>query len=309
MKALFLGIEDVTQRDYYSKHINLPTDFLNSLSEVTDPTSYQVLSVFTKHKIKLDDLKSFSNVKLIAARSTGFDNIDPAVKERGVIICNVPAYGSHTVAEFAFGLILSITRNIPEATNRVKEKLTFDQTNLRGMELYGKTIGVIGVGKIGSNVVRMSKGFGMEVLAFDKFKNEDLAWELKFKYVDLEELLKNSDVISINCPLTPETKHLINSTNVGLIKKGAYLVNTARGAVVETEALYGALQNNLAGAALDVLEKEDNLDESTKKLIGLPNVLVSPHIAFYTKEAEQKIMEETVNNINSFLNGNPVNLT
>jgi D-lactate dehydrogenase len=238
-------------------------------------------------------------------------------------VANVPAYGSHTVAEFTFGLILSMTRKIPEAVCRLKEKLDFNFADLRGIDVNEKVLGVVGTGKIGQNVIKIAKGFNMKVIACDAFPNQQLAQTLDFTYAPLEEVLKNADIVTIHVPYMKETHHLINKENIFLMKKGSILINTARGAIVETEGLFQALiQDHLGGAALDVLEEECELKEEAELLsksqlpaekfkniledhilIDLPNVIVTPHMAFYTKEAEFAIMETTVKNIKAALAG------
>lgn len=287
--------------------------------------NFDLISVFVNSKVDADTMNAFPNLKGIFVRATGFDNIDISFAEqKNIIICNVPAYGSHTVAEFTFGLILTLTRRINEAVSRTKIERKFSFAGLRGTDLYGKTIGVIGTGKIGSNVIKIAGGFEMNILAYDAYPNQALANSLRFKYVSLEEVLKSSDIITIHVPYNPQTHHLLNSNNIPLIKKGALLINTARGAVVETSALFQALlQKQLNGAALDVLEEEGELKEEIELLArdavpeqdykilleeqvltSLPNFIITPHMAFYTKEAEESIRKTTLLNIQGFLSGN-----
>jgi D-lactate dehydrogenase len=258
--------------------------------------------------------------------STGFDHIDiEECKRRKIKVSNVPFYGENTVAEHAFGLILTLSRKIHQAIERTKRD-DFSVDGLMGFDLKGKTLGVIGPGHIGQNVIRMAKGFEMNVIAFSPFKDMKIARKLGFKYVSLNRLLKSSDIITIHAPLVPGTKHLINMKNVKMIKKGAYLVNTARGGIVETEALKYALDRKiLAGAALDVLEGEQDIKEE-KELIHKKmteqewqtlirnhlivkdkNVVVTPHSAFYSKEAVERIVDTTLENIKGFLKGKNVN--
>ena len=291
-------------------------------------SSFEAVSVFVGSMIDSEVMKKLPNLKMIATRSTGYDHIDlKTAAKRGVTVTNVPSYGENTVAEFAFALILSLSRKIFESYHRIREEGSFRLDGLMGFDLKGKTLGVVGTGRIGLHVIKMAKGFDMKIIANDAFPNENLAKELGFAYLPLEELLKTSDIISLHVPYSEKTHHLINKTNIGLIKKGAYLINTARGGIVETEALIGALKNgNLAGAGLDVLEEEgaikDELNFLVKGrseehnlktilgnhvLIDMPNVIVTPHNAFNTSEALQRILDTTLGNLNSFAEGRTVN--
>ena len=304
------------------------TDPLNEdlIPKVTD---FDVLSTFTCSKITPKVIDAFPNLKLVAVRATGFDSVDiEYAKSKNILVSNVPAYGSNTVAEYTFGLILSLSRNIPQAVNRLKMSGEFSFEGLRGFDLNNKTLGVIGTGKIGSNVIKIAKGFNMKVLAMDPYPNEELAKSLEFNYVSLEKLLKDSDIVTLHTPLSANTQHLISKNNIKLMKKGGILINTSRGGIVDTDALYQALTlNHLGGAALDVLEEEYELKEEAELLaqdkipqkdfqnlvedhilMHLPNVIITPHMAFYTKEAEFSIMETTVGNIKSALSGTPQNL-
>ncbi|MGC9610814.1 MAG: NAD(P)-dependent oxidoreductase [Minisyncoccia bacterium] len=302
------------------------------ISEDSLPTrrDFDIISIFVNSQITTGVLDAFPNLKLLTTNSTGFDHINiSACKTKGVAVGYVPGYGNNTVAEFAFGLILNLTRKIYQAINQIKERELFSFEGLRGIDLKGKNIGIIGTGRIGKEMVKISKGFGMNVSAFDLFKDEAAAKEMGFSYLSLEDLLKQSDVISVHLPLTEETHHLINMKNVGLIKKGAYFVNTARGPIVETAALVFALQSGvLAGAGLDVLEEEGAIKDEMKflgeaasheeelkimlenhVLMRMPNVLITPHNAFNSNEALLRILNTTFENINGFLtnNRNPKN--
>lgn len=300
---------------------------LAALPELADPQA-EALCVFIESKISEAEMRRFPALKLIATRSTGFDHIDlAAAKARGIAVANVPFYGENTVAEFAFALLLALSRRVIDADERVRAG-AFSPAGLRGFDLAGKTLGVIGTGHIGAHVIRMAKGFGMKVLGFDAFPNAELSHTLDFSYVPLSELLASSDVITLHVPYNEHTHHLINLGNIADIKKGAYLVNTARGAVVETDALVEALQKNiLAGAALDVLEEEGDLNEEAALLtaphpnegsikialenhylIEHPRVIVTPHLAFNTREAVERILDTTIENIKGFAGGAPTNI-
>ncbi|TSC64852.1 MAG: D-lactate dehydrogenase [Parcubacteria group bacterium Gr01-1014_91] len=310
-----------------NEEITFHNGSLAAFPELTDPEA-EVLCTFIESKIGEDEMKIFPALKLIATRSTGYDHIDlAAAKARGIAVANVPFYGENTVAEFAFALLLALSRRIIDADERVREG-TFSPTGLRGFDLSGKTLGVVGTGHIGAHIIRMAQGFGMKVIGFDAFPNADLSHTLNFTYVSLAELLAQSDIITLHVPYNEHTHHLINKENIGGIKKGAYLINTARGAVVETDALVDALKNGtLAGAALDVLEEEGDLLDATTLLnaphpkaedlkillenhylIEHPRVIVTPHLAFNTQEAVERILNTTVENIRGFVNGAPANI-
>jgi D-lactate dehydrogenase len=292
--------------------------------------NYEIVSVFIGSQLSQQTLIQLNNLKFIATRSTGFDHIDlNYCKENDILISSVPNYGDHTVAEYTFALLLCLIRKVYNAYHQVRETGSFSLEGLQGEELFNKTLGVIGTGKIGREVIKIAKGFSMKVIAYDKYPQEKLAQELGFEYVNLEDLLAQSDVISLHVPYTEETHHLINKDNILKIKPDAYIINTARGGVIETDALYQALKkNHLAGAALDVLEEEGDLKEEqrmlaekqdipTEKLktllanhifIDLDNVIISPHNAFNTKEALENILMTTMENINGYLNNELKNL-
>ena len=299
----------------------------SAYAELTDADA-TILCTFIESPIGEAEMSRFPALKLIATRSTGFDHIDlAAAKARGISVANVPFYGENTVAEFAFALLLALSRRIIDADERVREG-AFSPAGLRGFDLAGKTIGVIGTGHIGAHMIRMAQGFGMTIVGFDAFPNAELSHVLNFSYLPLAELLTVSDVISLHVPYNEHTHHLINKENIGGIKKGAYLINTARGAVVETDALVEALRSGiLAGAGLDVLEEEGDLaDETTllsaphpreeelrttlgnHYLIDHPRVIVTPHLAFNTAEAVARILDTTIDNIRHFAEGAPTNI-
>lgn len=302
------------------------TESLGALLELADPEA-EVLCTFIESPIGEAEMTRFPALKLIATRSTGYDHIDlAAAAARGITVVNVPFYGENTVAEFAFALLLALSRRIIDADERVRTGV-FSPKDLRGFDLAGKTLGVIGTGHIGAHSIRMAQGFGMKVIGFDAYPNADLSHTLGFEYLALPELLAQSDVITLHVPYNEHTHHLINKENIGSIKKGAYLINTARGAVVETEALVAALKDGtLAGAALDVLEEEGDLADATALLsaphphesemktllenhylIDHPRVIVTPHLAFNTQEAVERILNTTIENIRSFSAGTSTN--
>lgn len=285
-----------------------------------------IISIFVTSKIDKEILKSLPNLKLVSTRSTGCDHIDLGeLKRKNINFCCVPGYGKYPVAEYTFGLILSLSRKIIKANNELKESLFFNRENLMGFDLKNKTLGVVGVGNIGTQVIKIGKSFEMNILAFDIHKNQKLAKELGFKYTkDLNSLLAKSDIITLHVPYNKATHHLINKKNIKKIKTGSYIINTSRGGIIQTEALIYALDKNIINnAALDVLEEENLLKEkltnrSVKKLdskqlkmllnnyllIRNKNILVTPHNAFNSKEACTKILEETEKCIRLFLKNN-----
>lgn len=292
---------------------------------------YDAVSMFVGSACTKEVIDAFPNLKVITTRSTGFDHIDCArAKEKNIPVGYVPYYGENTVAEYAIGLMLSLSRKLYWSMDRIKRTENFSFDGLEGFDLKGKTIGIVGTGHIGQHVMEMLKGFGVTIIAYDAYPNQKLAEQFGFSYVSLDELLGRADITTIHVPYLPSTHHLINKNNIEKIKKGAYLVNTARGAIVETEALVLALKKGiLAGAALDVLEEEGILkdemgywlkdkpgtDYSNMEtdlfnhiLMDMPNVLVTPHNAFNSREANTRILDTDIANIAAFFeNGSVVN--
>lgn len=241
------------------------------------------------------------NLKLVVTRSVGYDHIDlQEAARRGIPVCHIPDYGAHMIAEQAFGLLLAVARNVVRGNERYVHERHFSDLGLQGIELFGKTLGVIGTGRIGTHCVRIAKGFGMRVVAFDVNKNDTLAQELDFKYLPLKELLAESDFVSLNVTLSEATHHLINAERLALMKKGSILVNTARGAVVDTQALMAALRTgHLAGAGLDVLEDERDVYHD----FGNLNVVVTPHLGWYTDGAVSRILQITFDILSAYKRG------
>ena len=281
---------------------------------VPSGADFDILGVFMDSPVDAQVIGSLPALKFIATLSTGFDHIDiKSAAEKGIPVSSVPGYGENTVAEFAFALILALSRKICEARSRVRHEKRFATDGLTGFDLAGKTLGVIGTGRIGKHAVRMGKGFNMNVVAYDVYRDDAFAKEMGFPYLELADLLAQSDVITIHCPYLPSTHHLINMQNVDLIKPGACLVNTARGAIVETEAIRTALRSGrLAGAGLDVIEEEDQMKKGDMSvdsdLAMMTNVILTPHNAFNTKEAFLRILDTTADNIVAFTQGAPINL-
>ncbi len=286
-----------------------------------------LLSVFIYSTLTAAVLRRLPRLRLVATRSTGFDHVDlAACRRRRIVVSNVPSYGENTVAEHTFALILALSRNIHKAYVKTI-KGDFSLTGLQGFDLKGKTLGVIGAGHIGLHVIKMAKGFGMDVLVCDVYKNVFLSEVLDFRYVLLETLLRSSDIVTLHVPYMRSTHHLMDRETFGMLKRGALFINTARGGLVDTQALVRALDEGIVGGAgLDVLEGEDLVKEerqllskdfSKEKLatalrnhilLHRENVVITPHIAFDSREALQRILETTVTNIASFINGAPLNV-
>ncbi len=250
-------------------------------------------------------LDRLPNLKLIVTRSAGYDHIDlTEAARRGIPVCNVPDYGAHMIAELAFGLLLAVARNIARGDERYRRERRFSDDGLRGIELCGKTLGVIGTGRIGLHSIRIANGFGMKIIAHDICENKTAAQELGFEYVPLEHVLTRSDAITLHVQLNGTSHHLINASRLALMKPGAILINTSRGAVVDTQALIAALRSGrLGGAGLDVLEDERT---TYHDLAGL-NVVVTPHLGWYTDGAVARILEITLDNVAAFIRGEMIN--
>ena len=250
-------------------------------------------------------------VKVLALRCAGFNNVDMKHAFGKIHVLRVPAYSPYAVAEHAMAMLLTSIRRIHKAYIRTKD-FNFSLNGMTGFDLYGKTVGVIGTGRIGRVFIDICRGFGMKVLAFDKYPAEGLDNGDTIRYVSLDELFSNSDIISLHCPLTEETDHIIDETSLEKCKTGVVIINTSRGALVDAEALLAAIKSRKVGAAcLDVYEEESDLffedfsghiveDDTLARLISMPNVIVTSHQAFLTEEALSNIAETTVKNIVDF---------
>lgn len=286
----------------------------------------EAISTFIDSRLDAATLAGFPKLRLIATRSTGYDHVDLAYcRDHGVSVCNVPDYGDPTVAEHAFALLLALARKIPDAVDHTRRG-DFSQVGLRGFDLGGKTLGVVGTGQIGRRVIQIGKGFGMDVLAFDTQPDPAVAAAMGFAYVDFDTLIATCDVLTLHIPGGAATEGLIGAEQFARMKPSAMLVNTARGGVVDAEALLHALQTGqIAGAALDVLSQEPWLRDEAQifrsatppapeglralvashALLKLPNVIVTPHVAYDTQEAVERIMAVTLGNIEAFAAGTP----
>lgn len=314
-----LGIADALQAYYNTGHLTL-----ESCARYTD---CEAIAVFVWTKVTREMIEALPRLSLILTMSTGFDHIDLAIcRERGITVCNVPHYGENTVAEHTFALILALSRRLRSVQDWLAHPGR-SLAELRGFDLYGKTLGVIGAGNIGLHVIRIARGFGMQVLAYDIRPQPLLAEVLGFTYTDLDVLLHESDIVSLHVPATPETHHLINRQTLSKMKRGAMLINTARGCVVDTEALLWALDEGiLAYAGLDVIEGEEYIQEESTLLrapiaehtlrkvvqayllMRRENVVFTPHIAFNSQEAVRRILDTTLGNLKAFLEGCPRNV-
>lgn len=310
-----LGVEAPAVRE---KLQDVPDDMVADLT---------VASVFIGSRIDAEQLQRMPRLKLVCTRSTGYNHIDlDACRERGVTVCNVPAYGEHTVAEHTFGLMLALSRKLIKAYERTRRG-DFSLDGLLGFDLLDKTLGVVGAGAIGLRVIRIGVAVGMRVLAYDVKPHQLLAEVLGFEYCDLDRLLAESDIVSLHVPLLPATRHMINRETIAKMKRGALLINTARGELVDTDALLEALSSgHLGGAGLDVIEGEERIgDEAQMALRGAPredlalaveryallsrdDVVITPHMAFYSREALERLMAVTCENITDFLRGEPQNV-
>ncbi|MGZ3743169.1 MAG: 2-hydroxyacid dehydrogenase [Pseudobdellovibrionaceae bacterium] len=294
------------------------TFFETRLTEQTAnlAAGYPCVCVFVNDRLDSVTLRGLaaSGTRLIALRSAGFNNVDlEAASELGLRIVRVPEYSPYAVAEHAVALILSLNRKIPRAYNRVREG-NFSLDGLVGFDLHSKTAGIIGTGKIGTIMAKILTGFGCQVLAWDRFQNPELI-EAGVQYVGFEDLLQRSDIISLHVPLTPETRHLINGKALSTMKPGVMLINTGRGALIDTPALIQFLKSKHVGfAGLDVYEEEEGIffenlseqilqDDQLVRLLTFPNVLLTSHQAFLTEEALGNIAQTTLRNISEFESG------
>ena len=291
---------------YYEPNLNRDT--------VTLANGFDAVCVFVNDTVDAEVVEKLYHmgVKAIALRCAGFNNVDIKACEGKLRVFRVPAYSPHAVAEHAMALLLTINRRTHKAYIRTRD-FNFSLQGLAGFDLYGKTVGVIGTGKIGRVFADICKGFGMNILAYDKFPAADSG----LNYVELPELFAKSDIISLHCPLTDETRHIINDDSIAQMKKGVTIINTSRGALVNTEDLINGIKEKQVGAAcLDVYEEEGDLfyedysghivqDDKLVRLIAMPNVIVTSHQAFLTNEALDNIAATTVNNMTRFFSGDP----
>lgn len=281
----------------------------------------EILGVFIHTPVTESLLKELPNLKFITTMSTGFDHINlEACKKHNIIVSNVPSYGENTVAEHTFGLMLTLSRKLNLALSRT-QKHSFDIEGLMGFDLKGKTLGVIGAGHIGQHVIDLARAFKMNVLVYTSHPPKKKVSGLN--YVSLNQLFRNADIITLHVPLTKETRYIIDKSAILKMKRGVYLINTARGELVNTKALlFGLKSGIIAGAALDVIEDEQHFNEHRRRKtrdlhtdlqkhleeLHQYNVVITPHCAFCTREAIERILDMTVDNIKSFSRGRAQNV-
>jgi D-lactate dehydrogenase len=286
-------------------------DVLSVINKIKD---IEALDVFIYSKVDKKVIDNLPNLKIILTRSTGFDHVDiEYAKSKGIVVCNVPDYGTATVAEHTFALLLGLSKQIVPIVNRTKTN-NFNFQDKLGFDLENKTLGVIGAGKIGKHVITIARGFGMKVLAHDVYQDLEFASNLGYQYVELDELLKNSHILSLHTPANDYTCSLLSKNNINLIKKGAIFINTSRGCLIRNEDLVYALDQEIISACgLDTMDGENDMflgqvNEYQQKLLDNQNVIYTPHSAFYTKEALIRILDTTVLNFENFIKNNPANL-
>jgi D-lactate dehydrogenase len=282
-------------------------------------TGYEAVCIFVNDAANADVLKVLAagGTRLIALRCTGFNNVDlKAAAALGLKVVRVVTYSPYSVAEHAVSLLQAINRKIHRAYNRTRDS-NFELDGLMGFDLHGKTVAVVGTGKIGCVFTKIMLGFGCEVIGYDKYPSETFL-ALGARYAEPGEIGAKADIISLHCPLTPETHHIVNADTLSRAKRGALLVNTSRGGLVDTEAAIEALKSGqLGGLALDVYEQEADLffrdlsstiiaDDVFQRLLSFPNVIVTGHQAFFTQEAITTICETTINSVTQFANGQPL---
>ena len=322
MKTAFFSIHSY-DKEYFNKY-NKEHELVFFEAALYEQTTnlaagYKAVCVFVNDKLNATVLSQLAKqgVELIALRCAGYNNVNLAsAKENNIIVVRVPAYSPHAVAEHAVALILTLNRKTHKAYNRVREG-DFSLRKLTGFDLYGKTVGVIGTGKIGQVFATIMLGFGCKVLAHDIIINKELE-QKGVEYTPLETLLKSSDIVSLHCPLSEQTKHIINQQSLSIMKTGAMLINTSRGALVDTKTAIEYLKKGQLGyLGIDVYEQEEQLffhnltgeiiqDDVIMRLMSFPNVLITAHQGFFTDEALTQIAQTTLQNISNFEKGLPL---
>lgn len=315
IKVAFFDTKEYDRKlfDEYNKKYGYDITYLESrLNRETAPLAkgYDVVCVFVSDVVDEATIKILKKdgVKLVALRCAGFNNVDLKHMDKDIKVVRVPAYSPYAVAEHAVALLMSINRKTYKSYQRAK-KYNFTLNGLLGFDVHGKTVGIIGTGKIGKCFANIMKGFGTEILAYDVYPDENAAKEIGYKYVSLDELLGKSDIISLHCPLTEETDKILNEKTFKKMKEGAILINTSRGGLVDTKSLIAQLETGkIGGVGLDVYEAESEFflndmsnsyirDKDLSILISMPNVVITSHQGFFTKEALDKIASDTLQNI------------
>lgn len=323
MKIAFFDTHSYDKKSFVeaNKAFNYEIDFRDyKLNENTAMTAqgFDVVCVFVNDVVNEAVIKTLADcgVKLIALRCAGFNNVDlKAAAAAGIKVVRVPAYSPYAVAEHGVALLMSLTRHIPQAYLRTKTA-NFNIEGLTGRDLFGLTAGILGTGKIGRIMADILMGFGMKIIAYDPFPNTKWAQEKNIEYVDLEEIFKRSDVLSLHCPLTEETKHIVNHDRMKMMKHDAVIINTGRGALIDSKALVHALKHgHIGGIGMDVYEEESKYffsdwstdimtDDTLARLLTFPNVIITGHQAFLTTNALKNLADTTLDNIKAFSSGN-----
>ena len=323
MKIAFFDTHSYDKKSFTeaNKAFNYEIDFRDyKLNENTAMTAqgFDVVCVFVNDVVNEAVIKTLADcgVKLIALRCAGFNNVDlKAAASAGIKVVRVPAYSPYAVAEHGVALLMSLTRHIPQAYLRTKTA-NFNIEGLTGRDLFGLTVGILGTGKIGRIMADILMGFGMKIIAYDPFPNTKWAQEKNIEYVDLEEIFKRSDVLSLHCPLTEETKHIVNHDRMKMMKHDAVIINTGRGALIDSKALVHALKHgHIGGIGMDVYEEESKYffsdwstdimtDDTLARLLTFPNVIITGHQAFLTTNALKNLADTTLENIKAFSGGN-----
>ncbi|WP_194778503.1 2-hydroxyacid dehydrogenase [Pararhodonellum marinum] len=324
MKVAFFSTKNYDKQHFnaYLSQTNHKIDYFEdylSHHTINLCEGHEAVCIFVNDKLSRDIIEKLpeKGIKVIALRCAGFNNVDlEAARDHGLIVVRVPAYSPEAVAEHTVALILTLNRKTHKAYNRVREN-NFSIEGLTGINLYGKKVGVIGTGAIGRAFCRIMMGFGCEVLAFDPYENEEVK-QMGVKYLSKKDLMAKSDIISLHCPLTPDTHHLINEETIQWMKKGVKLINTSRGALIDTKSVIHGLKNGHIGfLGIDVYEQEEKLffkdlseiviqDDVIMRLMTFPNVLITGHQAFLTEEALREITKITLDNLTDFEEGKPL---
>ncbi len=322
MKIAFFDTHSYDKKSFVeaNKAFGYEIDFRDyKLNENTALTAqgYDVVCVFVNDVVNAEVIKTLAGcgVKLIALRCAGFNNVDlKAAASAGIKVVRVPAYSPYAVAEHGVALLMSLTRHIPQAYLRTKTA-NFNIEGLTGRDLYGLTAGILGTGKIGRIMADILMGFGMKIIAYDPFPNEQWAKEKNIEYVGLDEIFQRSDVLSLHCPLTEETKHVVNHDRMKMMKHDAVIINTGRGALIDSKALVHALKHgHIGGIGMDVYEEESKYffsdwstdimtDDTLARLLTFPNVIITGHQAFLTTNALKNLAETTLENVKAFAAG------
>lgn len=318
IKIAFFATKEYDKKIFnkYNKEYKYEITYFDSnLNKETAPLAkgYDVICIFVNDIVDKETIEILkeNGVKLIALRCAGFNNVALNSLNGDIKVVRVPSYSPHAVAEHATALLLEINRKIYKAYQRTK-KYNFTLDGLLGFDIYGKTVGVVGTGKIGKEFCKIMKGFGANIIAYDVYHDDEAAKEIGFKYVELDELLSKSDIISIHCPLTKENEKLINSTTIEKMKNGVIIINTSRGKLIDSNSLIEELEKGkIGGVGLDVFDEESEffLNDMSREykrnrnlslLLSMPNVIITSHQAFFTREALNKIAQDTCENIKEY---------